>query len=64
LCGASNHALGIATGAIGIAELAGEVLVATISDRFGLETMLCLWVKDGSPKKCSINLWITAFFNR
>jgi hypothetical protein len=64
LCGASIVALGIATGAIGIAELAGEVLVATISDRFGLETMLCLWVKDGSPKKCSINLRITAFYNR
>jgi hypothetical protein len=44
LCGASIVALGIATGAIGIAELVGEVLVATISDRFGLETMLCLWV--------------------
>ena len=28
-------ALGIATGVIGIAELVGEVLVATISDRFG-----------------------------
>jgi len=40
----SIAALGIATGAIGIAELVGEVLVATISDRFGLKTNLRLWV--------------------
>ena len=42
-------ALGIATGVIGIAELVGEILVATISDRFGLKSMLHLWVKEGSP---------------
>jgi predicted MFS family arabinose efflux permease len=42
-------ALGIATGVIGIAELVGEILVATISDRFGLKSMLHKWVKEGSP---------------
>lgn len=41
-------ALGLGTSVIGIAELAGEVLVATISDRFGLKrvvttgVMLCI----------------------
>jgi len=38
-------ALGIATDTIAIAELVGEILVATISDRFGLKSMLHLWVK-------------------
>ena len=42
-------ALGIATGVIGIAELAGEILVATISDRSGLKSMLHQWMKEGGP---------------
>jgi hypothetical protein len=35
----SIDAIGMATDTIAIAELVGEVLVATISDRFGLKTM-------------------------
>jgi predicted MFS family arabinose efflux permease len=41
--------LGMATGIIGVAELVGEILVATISDRFGLKrvvligTTLCIF---------------------
>jgi predicted MFS family arabinose efflux permease len=37
-------ALGIATGVIGIAELVGEILVATISDRFGLKRVVMIGV--------------------
>jgi predicted MFS family arabinose efflux permease len=37
-------ALGIATGVIGIAELVGEILVATISDRFGLKRVVMVGV--------------------
>ncbi len=37
-------ALGMATGVIGVAELAGEILVATISDRFGLKRVVMIGV--------------------
>ena len=35
-------ALGMATSVIGVAELAGEILVATISDRFGLKRVVVI----------------------
>jgi len=35
-------ALGMATGIIGVAELVGEILVATISDRFGLKRVVMI----------------------
>jgi DHA1 family inner membrane transport protein len=37
-------ALGMATGVIGAAELVGEILVATISDRFGLKRVVIIGV--------------------
>jgi len=37
-------ALGMATGVIGAAELVGEILVATISDRFGLKRVVMIGV--------------------
>ena len=37
-------ALGMATGVIGVAELMGEILVATISDRFGLKRVVMIGV--------------------
>jgi predicted MFS family arabinose efflux permease len=37
-------ALGMATGVIGMAELVGEILVATISDRFGLRRVVIIGV--------------------
>lgn len=37
-------ALGMATGVIGVAELVGEILVATISDRFGLKRVVIIGV--------------------
>ncbi len=37
-------ALGMATGVIGVAELVGEMLVATISDRFGLKRVVTIGV--------------------
>jgi predicted MFS family arabinose efflux permease len=37
-------ALGMATGVIGAAELVGEILVATISDRFGLKRVVLIGV--------------------
>jgi predicted MFS family arabinose efflux permease len=36
--------LGMATGVIGVAELLGEILVATISDRFGLKRVVMIGV--------------------
>jgi MFS transporter, DHA1 family, inner membrane transport protein len=35
-------ALGMATGVIGIAELVGEIMVATLSDRFGLKRVVLI----------------------
>jgi predicted MFS family arabinose efflux permease len=35
-------ALGMATGVIGVAELVGEILVVTISDRFGLKRVVMI----------------------
>jgi predicted MFS family arabinose efflux permease len=37
-------ALGLGTSVIGVAELAGEIMVATISDRFGLKRVVTLGV--------------------
>ena len=37
-------ALGMTTGVIGVAELVGEILVATISDRFGLKRVVIIGV--------------------
>jgi len=37
-------ALGMATGVIGVAELLGEILVVTISDRFGLKRVIMIGV--------------------
>ena len=37
-------ALGLGTSVIGVAELAGEIMVATISDRFGLKRVVLLGV--------------------
>ena len=37
-------ALGMATGVIGMAELVGEILVATLSDRFGLKRVVMIGV--------------------
>jgi len=37
-------ALGMATGVIGVAELVGEILVVTISDRFGLKRVVMIGV--------------------
>jgi predicted MFS family arabinose efflux permease len=55
-------ALGIATGVIGIAELVGEILVATISDRFGLKRVVIIGVTIciftyGLLPFCGQSLW-------
>jgi predicted MFS family arabinose efflux permease len=42
--GVSVVALGMATGVIGVAELVGEILVATISDRLGLKRVVMIGV--------------------
>jgi predicted MFS family arabinose efflux permease len=42
--GVSIVALGMATGVIGAAELVGEILVATLSDRFGLKRVVMIGV--------------------